>query len=225
MHLSTLLIVTNTYGALTKAVGPVATNVGADLRDALVRDEEPCAKDNLGHDIEDSVGNDLGVNRDLASTIGDTPDTGKESVKTRTEVQQINVHGVGSPEDQGESSNRSKERGDLATLSHSLSTAVKSQVPDDDEVGEAGNGVVSPLGWVVLGAESSEKTGQDHDDVSNDGQKGVSTVETSEEAEIEEEKRGGDGPVDVTSPVNLAIDVLGGVRDVLVLLSDDGVVV
>ena len=102
---------------------------------------------------------------------------------------------------------------------------MKGQVPDDDEVGETGNGVVSPLGWVVLSAESSKETGQDHDNVSNDSQKGVSTVEASEEAEIEEKKRGGDGPVDVTSPVNLAVDVLGGVRDVLVLLSDDGVVV
>jgi len=80
MHLSTLLIVTNTDGALTKAVGPVATNVGADLRDALVRDKEPCAKDDLGQDVENSVGDDLSVNGDLASTVGDTPNTVEVSV-------------------------------------------------------------------------------------------------------------------------------------------------
>ena len=75
VHLSTLLIVTDTDGALTEAVGPVAANVGADLRHTLVRDEEPCAEDDLGHNIEDSVGDDLSVNGDLAGTIGDTPDT------------------------------------------------------------------------------------------------------------------------------------------------------
>jgi len=85
MHLSTLLVVTNTDGALTEAVGPVAANVGADLRHTLVRDEEPCAKDDLGHDIEDSVGDDLSVNGDLASTVGNTPNTGITSVKFHQE--------------------------------------------------------------------------------------------------------------------------------------------
>lgn len=81
VHLSTLLVVTNTDGALTEAVGPVATNLCGDLGHGLVRDEEPCAEDDLGHDIEDSVGNDLGVNGDLASTVGDTPDTARELVR------------------------------------------------------------------------------------------------------------------------------------------------
>jgi hypothetical protein len=102
---------------------------------------------------------------------------------------------------------------------------VESQVPDDNEVGNASNGVVSPLGWVGVGAESSEETGEDHDHVSGKGKNDVTTVEAGEEAEIEKEERSGDGPVNVTGPVDLAVDVLGGVRDVLVLLSDLGVVV
>ena len=81
IHLSTLLVVTNTDGALTETVGPVTANLGADLRHALVRNEEPCAEDNLGHDIENSVGNDLSVNADPASTVGDTPNTAIALVK------------------------------------------------------------------------------------------------------------------------------------------------
>jgi uncharacterized Zn-binding protein involved in type VI secretion len=81
MHLSTLLVVTNTDGALTETVGPVATDVSRDLGHALVGDEEPCAEDDLGHDIEDSVGDDLSVNGDLAGTVGDTPDTANALVE------------------------------------------------------------------------------------------------------------------------------------------------
>lgn len=44
--------------------------------------QEPGTEDSLGEDIEDSVGNDLSVDASLASTIGNTPDTERISIKS-----------------------------------------------------------------------------------------------------------------------------------------------
>jgi len=40
-----------------------------------VDNKEPGTEASLGKNIEDSVGNDLRVDADLASTVGNTPDT------------------------------------------------------------------------------------------------------------------------------------------------------
>lgn len=94
------------------------------------------------------------------------------------------------------------------------------QVPDDDQVGNAGNGVPSPLLGGALSAVSGEETGQDHDEIGNDGHEDLSAVETREQAEVDKQERCGDAPVDVAGPVDLAVD--GGlcVWDVVVLLGD-----
>jgi hypothetical protein len=42
-----------------------------------VGDEEPDAENGLGEDVENSVGDNLGVDRHLTGSIGDTPDTVK----------------------------------------------------------------------------------------------------------------------------------------------------
>jgi len=46
-----------------------------------VGNQEPGTEDSLGEDIENSVGNDLSVNADPASTVGDTPNTAIALVK------------------------------------------------------------------------------------------------------------------------------------------------
>lgn len=74
-------------------------------------------------------------------------------------------------------------------------------------------------------AVSGEETGDDHDQVGGNGHEHVAATKTSEKAEVEQKERSGEGPVDVTSPVDLAVDVLGGVGNVLVLLADLDVVV
>lgn len=38
-------------------------------------EQKPEAEDGLGENIENGVGNDLGVHIDLAGAVGDTPDT------------------------------------------------------------------------------------------------------------------------------------------------------
>jgi hypothetical protein len=227
MHLGTLVIVTNADSALVaETLTPEATDLNVGLGDALVGEKEPCTEDGLGEDVKDGVGNDLLVNVHVAGAISDTPDTEKNiSGRSVDNSQQSNLHRVDSPDDEGEATDGSEEVANLATLGGGSVAAVEDELPDNDEVGNAGNGVPAPLLGGLLRAERGEETSEDHDDVGNNGDQDVGTGKTSEQRKVEEEKRGGDGPVNVTSPVDLAVDVVLGVRDVLVVLHLGGVVV
>ena len=90
-----------------------------------------------------------------------------------------------------------------------------SKLVNDNKVGKAGHCVVSPLGTLIA-SECSEKAGEDHDKISDDGHENVGTAEAGEESEIHKQEWGGDTPVDVSCPVHLAVDINGGVGDVLV---------
>lgn len=56
-------------------MSPVAAELDIGLGDLAVGNEQPKAEDGLGEDIENGVEDDLGVDADLASTVGDTPYT------------------------------------------------------------------------------------------------------------------------------------------------------
>jgi hypothetical protein len=74
MHLSTLIILTNTDSTLAaNTVGPEATKLNLSLGHALVGEEQPSTEDRLGEQVENGVGNDLLVNGHLAGAIGNTP--------------------------------------------------------------------------------------------------------------------------------------------------------
>ena len=47
------------------------------LRQVVVREQEPEAKDRLGQDIEDGVSDDLAINGNVTGSIGNAPDTGR----------------------------------------------------------------------------------------------------------------------------------------------------
>jgi len=207
--LSTLVIVTDTDGTLVgESVGPEATEVNVHLGGAGVGEQQPSTEDWLGEDVEDGVGDDLLIDVHLAAAIGNTPDDW-----------------VGGPEDEGEATDGGVEVANLATTSGSGLASVDNKLPDNNEVGNAGNGVPSPLLRGTLRAESSEEAGQDHDDVGNNGDKDAATVHASKESEIQEQEWGGQSPVNVTSPVYLAVDLVGGVWNVLVGLANGGLVV
>lgn len=130
------------------------------------------------------------------------------------------LHGVGGPEDEGVCGNGKEERGDVLALGLDGSAAVDSELPDNNEVGKAGNGVPSPLSRGALRAESSEKTSENHDQVSDNGEGKVSTVHAGQETEVEEQKGSGDSPVNVAGPEDLALNLVVSVRNVVVLLTD-----
>ena len=56
-------------------------------------------------------------------------------------------------------------------------------------------------------AESSEKSGEDHKDVSNNGNDDISTVDTSKESKIQEDEWCCDTPINIASPEDLAVDI------------------
>ena len=93
-------------------------------------------------------------------------------------------------------------------------------MPDDKDVGNAGNGVPAPLLRSTIRAESSEQTGQDHDQVGSNSHEDVGTGHASEKTEIEKQKRSGQAPVDIASPEDLAVDVLEGIGDMVMLVTD-----
>lgn len=111
-------------------------------------------------------------------------------------------HWVDSPDDKSEASDGSEESTDLATLGLGFAATVNSEDPDDNEVGNASNGIPSPLLGSALVSKCSEKASQDHNDVCDEGNNDVTTAKSSKESKIEKQERSGHGPVNVTCPVD-----------------------
>lgn len=98
----------------------------------------------------------------------------------------------------GEDDSRGKVGlGEVGTEASSGGTSGNEEhVPDDDE-GSATESEESPL---VHGFnEGTDETGDDHNNVEEDEDEDLRKGETGSESEFEEEKRSGDGPVDVSS--------------------------
>lgn len=98
---------------------------------------------------------------------------------------------------------------------------MNSELVDDHEVGNASYSIVSPLGALTRG-EGSKEASQNHDDVSDDGNEYVGTAQSSEEAEIHEQKWSSNAPIDITSPVDLTLNLVDLCREVLVFNLDQG---
>jgi hypothetical protein len=75
MHLRAILLTDADSTFAVETVGPEAVELNIALAHVGVDNQEPGTEDTLGKDIEHGVGDDLSVDADLASTIGDTPDT------------------------------------------------------------------------------------------------------------------------------------------------------
>lgn len=97
------------------------------------------------------------------------------------------------------------------------------ELVDDDEVGNACNGVVSPFGVGVVGAKGREETRDNHDEISHDGDQDVGTAQAGQEGQIQEQEGSGQGPVDVAGPVDGAVDVLNLIDAMLLVVLDDRV--
>lgn len=98
--------------------------------------------------------------------------------------------------------------------------ALKDDGPDDVEEGSAGEGKVSPL---VAGLqESTDETADDHDLVREDGDKDGGPGQTGRQEQVHQQQRGGDEPVHVPDPEDLAGDdaVVLGVAGPLELDAD-----
>lgn len=134
-----------------------------------------------------------------------------------------NVHWIHSPEDECEAADGSEEGCGLVVLGLGRLATVDSKLIDDNKIGNASHGIPTPLGSLVNG-ESRKEASQDHDDISNDGDKNAGTVHASQEAEIEKEEWGGETPVDVSGPVDLTVDGVVRVWEVLLGVLDQNFV-
>lgn len=200
-----LVIFTHTERSLsTKTMRPEPIN-GSSV--TAMSHEKPKAKDRLGEDIKNSISNDLRIYRPLASTLTDGPD-----------------NRVQSPENQGEATDAGEKLAGAAVLPDDCATTGDDQLPEDDEVCEAGDGVPAPL-LAISAAKRGEETSENHNYVGDNGDEEVGSVHAGEETEIEKEKWCGDGPVDVSGPEDLAVHMLDGVGSVLVDFLDDDVCV
>ncbi len=182
-------------------------------------EEKPEAKDWLGKNVEHGVGDNFGIDANDTGTIGNTPDA-RACQEVRRQRSGAELHWVDRPEDEGETSDGSKESLSLAVLASSSRTAVEGELVDDSEIGEATKSIPAPLLTIFL-TESSKETSHDHDQIGNNGNENVGTTEAGQEAKIEEQEWGGEGPVNITSVVDLTEDILDGVWDMLGVLLDD----
>lgn len=103
-------------------------------------------------------------------------------------------------------------------------TAIDGELIDDGEIGNASDGIISPLGTLING-KSSKETSQNHNDVSDNGNENVGTAQACEKSKIQEQERGGDTPINISGPVDFTEDGLEGIREVLLGLLDGDFVV
>lgn len=177
---------------MNESLGPEAIK-GNDIRRSGVGNQEHEAKDWLGHEIKNAVSVDLSINTELTVSITKDPD-----------------NWVKSPENQGESSKRNKELASRRGAGSSGSASTETDLVYEYDIADPGNDVVSPLlELVVVVGEAGEHAGQDHDQVGEDDDHDVVAIQAGKEGEVEEEKWGGDGPVDVAGPEEVAVNVLG----------------
>jgi hypothetical protein len=186
-------------------------------------EEEPEAKDRLGEDVKNSVRHDLSIETNETATIGNTPDTFNQLVLVQASSE-AHSHWVDCPQDQSEAGNGTVESLGLAVLASNSGTAVEGKLIDNDQVGEASPAVPAPF-LTVRVTESSEETGKDHDEISHNSNQNVGAAKTGKESKIKQKEWGGDAPVDVSCPVDLAVDDLVCVWDMLVLFNLDNLVV
>jgi len=165
-------------------------------------EEEPEAEDWLGKDVENGIADDLGINTDDVAALGETPD-----------------NWVDGPQNEGEAGNGTIESLGLAVLLCNRCSATNGELVDNNDVGNASEDEPAPLAALNALAKSTKETSQDHDDISDNGNQDVGTAEASKEGEIEEKKWGCDAPVDISCPVDLAVDFNVNIGNLLVLLN------
>lgn len=155
------LIVVNANGTFTtESVAPETFNASGILG---MCKQEPETKNWLGQDVENSVRNDLGVNGQFTRSITKSPN-----------------NRVQRPDDESKSSDGSEKLDSRAVLGYDRSSTWNCQLVHNNQVGNACKSIISPFLEVSI-TEGCKKTKQDHDEISNHGNKDVGTVQAGKE--------------------------------------------
>lgn len=110
------------------------------------------------------------------------------------------------PEDESEAADGSEEFGSLGALRHCSPAASDCQNIHDHDIENATHRIVSPLLDFAV-AESGEETGEDHKDISHNGNDDIGAVHTSKESKIKEYEGCCDTPINIASPEDLAVNI------------------
>lgn len=169
--LSNGTVATSTITSHTASGGdePLREDVSVILT-VSVDEEEHEGEAELGGDVKDTVGDDLGVDRDLVGSLGQSPDDG-----------------VSGPEDNGHQGEEPEESPGLASpVLGCGSTASDQDVPNEKE-SDTRDGVPSPLVPLTLvvgrSSDTGKETSDDHEDIGKDGKEGGSGGQTREDTE------------------------------------------
>lgn len=137
-------------------------------------EEQPEAKDRLGKNVKDGIGNNFSVDGRNAGSISNTPDADRFSNSSSISCIR-NLHRINGPEDQGEACDGNEKCGGFLILALNNTTSIDGKLVDDDQVSKAAHGIPSPFRALVDG-NGSEEASQHHDDVSDDSDEDVGTT-------------------------------------------------
>lgn len=118
-------------------------------------------------------------------------------------------HWINSPNHKEIKAQGPKQLGHTSPLAASHLATVQGNMPDDEEIRDAADGVPAPGLSGTLGAKGREQAAQDHDDVGDDGHQSVGTVEACEQGELQYDEGDGQDPTHVAGPVDLPADLVG----------------
>jgi hypothetical protein len=166
-------------------------------------EKKPETENGFSKNIKNGVADNLSIDRQVTRSISNTPD-----------------NWIQSPQDKSETTDASKELGSRSILSPNGLTTWDDKLVDNHEICSTCHSIVSPL-LTLCRTECGKETKENHDQVCNNGDENVGARHSSEECEIEQEKRGSQTPINVTSPEYLAVDIFDGVWGVLVCFLDD----
>lgn len=93
-----------------------------------------------------------------------------------------------------------------------------------DQVAHTADGQPHPALWGITGERAQQARAQ-HDKVGGNGGNQVGAGQTGHEGKVDQDERGGNSPVEVTQPQDLAVNILGGVGDVFVVVGDVGMII
>jgi len=216
------LIISNTDPAIGgKAMRPVAINVDVGLGYGTVADEQPQPKDRFSEGIKHSVDHDLCVNTRLTSAASNTPNTASSVSKYQHTINALrHSHRIQRPQDEREQRQRAKQLPHPSPLGSNHAGPVQRDMPHDEQIRNARDGIPPPLLRRTRLTKRREQTGQNHNDIRHNCHERMRAANAADQAQVEDQQRRGQSPIDIARPVDLATHVVECVREMLMFVAD-----
>lgn len=143
--------------------------------DVAVTEQEEGTENGLGEQVKDTVEDSLGVRGDKVTTLANTPSDGVEE-----------------PEERGQGTAHEEDLADICAEVVGVGASFEDEHVKDVEEGNVAENEVWPL--VAGRDDSTDKTGDDHDLVDENGVENRGPWHAGGQEQVHEEKRSGDDP-------------------------------